>query len=82
MFYFTCNESRIYESFNFWNKLQKKELFHDILIFWDAPVYVCIYIYIYIYIYSIYTVYIYIYTVYIYIYIYIYIQINNKYFNI
>ncbi len=26
MFYFTCNESRIYESFTFWNKLQKKEL--------------------------------------------------------
>ncbi len=37
MFYFTY-ESRIYESFTFWNKLQKKELFHDIQIFWDAPV--------------------------------------------
>ncbi len=36
MFYFTCNESKIYESLNFWNKLQ--ELFHDILIYWDAPV--------------------------------------------
>ncbi len=31
MFYFT-------KSFTFWNKLQKNELFHDILIFWDAPV--------------------------------------------
>ncbi len=40
MFYFTCNESKIYESFTFWNNLQeKKELFHDILIYWDAPVY-------------------------------------------
>ncbi len=39
MFYFTCNESKIYESFNFWNKLQEKnEFFHDILIHWDAPV--------------------------------------------
>ncbi len=27
MFYFTCNESK------------KNELFHDILIYWDAPVY-------------------------------------------
>ncbi len=26
-------DSRIYESFTFWNELQKKELFHDILIF-------------------------------------------------
>ncbi len=40
MFYFTCNESKIYESFTFWNNLQeKKKLFHDILIYWDAPVY-------------------------------------------
>ncbi len=38
MFYFTCNESKIYERFTFWNKLQEK-LFHDILIYWDAPVY-------------------------------------------
>ncbi len=39
MFYFTCNESKIYENFTFWNKLQEKnELFHDILIYWDAPV--------------------------------------------
>ncbi len=33
MFYFTCNESRIYESFTLWNKLQKKVLFHDIHFF-------------------------------------------------
>ncbi len=40
MFYFTCNESRIYESFTFWNKLQEIFLlFYDILIFLDAPVY-------------------------------------------
>ncbi len=38
MFYFTRNESKIYESFTFWNKLQEK-LFHDILIYWDAPVF-------------------------------------------
>ncbi len=35
MFYFTCNESKIYESFTFWNKLQEKINF---LIYWDAPV--------------------------------------------
>ncbi len=39
MFYFTCNESKIYESFTFWNNLQEK-LFYDILIYWDAPVYI------------------------------------------
>ncbi len=41
MFYFTCNESKIYESFTFWNKLQEKMtmIFHDILIYWDAPVF-------------------------------------------
>ncbi len=39
MFYFTCNESKIYESFTFWNNLQEKmNFFHDILIYWDAPV--------------------------------------------
>ncbi len=27
MFYFTCNESKIYESFTFWNKLQEKITF-------------------------------------------------------
>ncbi len=42
MFYFTCNESKIYESFTFLNKnyfTRKNELFHDILIYLDAPVY-------------------------------------------
>ncbi len=38
MFYFTCNESKIYESFTFWNKFQKKELFHDIQFVLDVPV--------------------------------------------
>ncbi len=34
VFYFTSNESKIYESLTFWNKLQeKKDLFHHILIF-------------------------------------------------
>ncbi len=27
MFYFTCNESKIYESFTFWNNLQEKKNF-------------------------------------------------------
>ncbi len=35
MFYFTCTESK---SFTFWNITRKNELFHDILIYWDAPV--------------------------------------------
>ncbi len=42
MFYFTCSESKIYESFTFLNKnyfTRKNELFHDILIYLDAPVY-------------------------------------------
>ncbi len=43
MFYFTCNESKIYESFTIWNNLQEKmNFFHDILIYWDAPVFVAI----------------------------------------
>ncbi len=43
MFYFTCNESKIYGNFTFWNKLQEKnELFHNILIYWAAPVCVCV----------------------------------------
>ncbi len=29
----------IYESFTFWNNLQEKINFHDILIYWDAPVF-------------------------------------------
>ncbi len=49
MFYFTCNESRIYESFTFWNNLQsKKIIFHDIPFFLDAPVYIYMYMYIYV----------------------------------
>ncbi len=39
MFYFTYNESKLYESFTFLNKLQEKMLFHVILIYWDAPVF-------------------------------------------
>ncbi len=44
VFYFTCNESKIYEIFTFWNNLQEKreKLFHQILIFWGAPVCVCV----------------------------------------
>ncbi len=34
MFYFTFIESKIYESFTFWNKLQEKNnFFHDIPFF-------------------------------------------------
>ncbi len=36
MFYFTCNESKIYENLTFWNKLQYNFF---ILIFLDVPVY-------------------------------------------
>ncbi len=40
MFYFTCNDSKIYESFTFWNKLQEKnELFHNIQFLLNVPVY-------------------------------------------
>ncbi len=42
MFFFTCNASRIYESFTSWNKLPKKN-FHDIQFFLNAPV--CIYLF-------------------------------------
>ncbi len=49
VFYFTCNESKIYESFTFWNKLQEWT-FSPYSNFWDVPVYMCVYIYIYIYI--------------------------------
>lgn len=35
-----CNESRISEKFHILNKItENKLLFHDIEIFWDAPVY-------------------------------------------
>ncbi len=27
VFYFICNESKIYESFTFWNKLYKKKTY-------------------------------------------------------
>ncbi len=33
VFYFTCNESKIYESFTFWNKLQEKNYFSTYSIF-------------------------------------------------
>ncbi len=36
VFYFTCNESKIYESFTFWNKLHKKCF--TIFIFLNVPV--------------------------------------------
>ncbi len=40
MIYFTCNESKIYESFTFWNKLQEKmNLNHIHFFFLDVPVY-------------------------------------------
>lgn len=40
IFHFMYNDSRIYESWTFWIKLRKKnELFHDVQIFRDAPVY-------------------------------------------
>ncbi len=84
MFYFTCNESKIYESFTFWNKLQEKITFsrHSNLLRCTC-MYICIYtVYIYIYIYIICIcvyiyIYIYIYNIYIYIYIYLYIYIKN-----
>ncbi len=43
MFYFTCNESKIYESFTFWNKFQEKNeknFFHYIVLtlWWREPV--------------------------------------------
>ncbi len=39
MFYFTCNESKIYDVSLFEITYKKKWTFHDILIYWDAPVY-------------------------------------------
>ncbi len=39
MFYFACKESKIYESFTFWNKLQEK-LFYDILFFLNVPAFI------------------------------------------
>ncbi len=45
MFYFTCNESKIMKVSLFEISYKKKWTFHDILIYWDAPVhlYKCIY---------------------------------------
>ncbi len=42
MFYFTCNESRTYESFSFWNKLQKKKKknFSTIFKFFEMHLYI------------------------------------------
>ncbi len=43
MVYFTCNASKIYESYTFWNKLQEIFLlFHNIQFFLDVPVYIYI----------------------------------------
>ncbi len=39
MFYFTCNESKIYESFTFWNKLQEKINFFTIFKFSEMHLY-------------------------------------------
>jgi len=44
MYFFTCNESKIYESFTFWNKLQKIMNFFLIFKkFLNAPVYIYMY---------------------------------------
>ncbi len=40
MFYFTCNESKIYESFVFGNKLQEKIYFFTIFKFFEMYLYV------------------------------------------
>ncbi len=45
VFYFTCNESKIYESFTFWNKLQGKMFHHILFFFLDVPVYLFFIIY-------------------------------------
>ncbi len=39
MFYFTCNESKMYESFTFWNKLQEKVNFFTIFYFFEMHLY-------------------------------------------
>ncbi len=39
MFYFTCNESKIYESFTFWNKLQEKNNFFMTFYFIEMHLY-------------------------------------------
>ncbi len=40
MFYFTCNESKIYESFTFWNKLQEKMNFFKTFYFIEMHLYI------------------------------------------
>ncbi len=40
MFYFTCNESKIYESFTFWNKLQEQNNFFTIFKFSEMYLYI------------------------------------------
>ncbi len=35
VFYFTCNESKIYESFTFWNNLQEKIYFFTIFLIYE-----------------------------------------------
>ncbi len=37
MFYFRCNESKIYESFTFWNKLQEKNNFCSTMYYVALP---------------------------------------------
>ncbi len=39
MFYFTCNDLKYMKVSLFEISYKKKLLFHDILIYWDAPVY-------------------------------------------
>ncbi len=40
MFYFTCNESKIYESFTFWNNLQEKIFFFTTFLFIEMHLYI------------------------------------------
>ncbi len=45
VFYFTCNESKIYENFTFWNKLQEKSNFFTIFQFFRCTCeWVCFFI--------------------------------------
>ncbi len=39
MFYFTCNESKIYESFTFWNNVQEKINFFTTFLFIEMHLY-------------------------------------------
>ncbi len=40
MFYFTCNESKIYESFTFWNNLQENMNFFMTFLFIEMHLYI------------------------------------------